>query len=90
MIEYELTGWAKASLSYKKTVLPNVIYRLWVLFALTIIILLARDGYLGVSPELIEGLWLPALGHTLIGTALGFVLVFRNNASYDRWWEGRK
>ncbi len=28
--------------------------------------------------------------HGLIGTALGLLLVFRTNASYDRWWEGRK
>lgn len=24
------------------------------------------------------------------GTCLFFLLVFRNNSSYDRWWEGRK
>lgn len=27
---------------------------------------------------------------TLIGLALAIFLGFRNNASYDRWWEGRK
>jgi putative membrane protein len=26
----------------------------------------------------------------LLGVALSVLLVFRNNASYDRWWEGRK
>jgi ion channel-forming bestrophin family protein len=30
------------------------------------------------------------LGHTLIGVALGLLIVFRNNCSYDRYWEGRK
>jgi len=30
------------------------------------------------------------LAHTLIGAALGLLLVFRTNASYDRFWEGRK
>jgi len=29
-------------------------------------------------------------GHVLIGVALGMLLVFRTNASYDRFWEGRK
>jgi putative membrane protein len=29
-------------------------------------------------------------GHTLIGVALGLLIVFRNNSSYDRYWEGRK
>jgi putative membrane protein len=28
--------------------------------------------------------------HGLIGVALGLLLVFRTNASYDRFWEGRK
>jgi putative membrane protein len=31
----------------------------------------------------------PAL-HSLAGVALGMLLVFRTNASYDRFWEGRK
>lgn len=33
---------------------------------------------------------LTPLPFTLIGLALGIFLGFRNNASYDRWWEGRK
>ncbi len=28
--------------------------------------------------------------HTLVGLALSMLLVFRTNASYDRFWEGRK
>ena len=30
------------------------------------------------------------MGHTLVGTVLGLLLVFRTNSSYDRFWEGRK
>jgi putative membrane protein len=33
---------------------------------------------------------IPATVHTLTGLALGLLLVFRTNASYDRFWEGRK
>lgn len=33
---------------------------------------------------------IPLSGHTLIGTVLGLLLVFRTNSSYDRFWEGRK
>jgi len=36
------------------------------------------------------GFRVPAIGHTLIGVALGLLLVFRTNASYDRFWEGRR
>jgi putative membrane protein len=32
----------------------------------------------------------PIVIHTLVGVALGLLLVFRTNASYDRYWEGRK
>lgn len=31
-----------------------------------------------------------AIVHTMVGTSLGLLLVFRTNQSYDRWWEGRK
>lgn len=31
-----------------------------------------------------------AVVHSMVGTALGLLLVFRTNQSYDRWWEGRK
>jgi putative membrane protein len=33
---------------------------------------------------------MPLTIHTLVGVALGLLLVFRTNASYDRYWEGRK
>jgi putative membrane protein len=33
---------------------------------------------------------LTPLPFSLIGVALGIFFGFRNNASYDRWWEGRK
>lgn len=33
---------------------------------------------------------IPSLLHTLVGVALGLLLVFRTNSSYDRFWEGRR
>jgi ion channel-forming bestrophin family protein len=33
---------------------------------------------------------IPVLLHSLVGFALGLLLVFRTNASYERFWEGRK
>lgn len=33
---------------------------------------------------------LSSVAHTMVGAALGLLLVFRTNASYDRYWEGRK
>ncbi|MGC4054100.1 MAG: bestrophin family ion channel [Paludibaculum sp.] len=33
---------------------------------------------------------IPITLHSLVGVALGLLLVFRTNASYDRFWEGRR
>jgi putative membrane protein len=33
---------------------------------------------------------IPETIHTLLGVALGLLLVFRTNSSYDRFWEGRQ
>ena len=33
---------------------------------------------------------MPPLLHTLLGVALGLLLVFRTSSSYERFWEGRK
>jgi putative membrane protein len=35
-------------------------------------------------------LTLPVSAHSIVGFALGMLLVVRTNASYDRFWEGRK
>ena len=37
-----------------------------------------------------RNLAIPSTLHSLVGVALGLLLVFRTNASYDRFWEGRK
>jgi ion channel-forming bestrophin family protein len=33
---------------------------------------------------------IPATVHTVLGAAIGLLLAFRTNSSYDRFWEGRK
>jgi putative membrane protein len=42
------------------------------------------------GPEVCQQIAIPATVHSLVGTALGLLLVFRTNSSYDRFWEGRK
>jgi len=83
MIEYHITNWLRSALSYRGTVLPRVLLRVAMLPLITALLITFAGGW-------VQQLNLNALGHTLIGGALGFVLVFRNNASYDRYWEGRK
>ena len=33
---------------------------------------------------------IPTIMHSLIGIAIGFLLVFRANSSYERWYDGKK
>jgi putative membrane protein len=42
------------------------------------------------GPKWLDHLAIPDTAHALIGSSLGLLLVFRTNASYDRFWEGRK
>lgn len=73
-----------------------------ILFALRGSILLSISGRLVVMllasltavlvarsrPEWVDGLG--AMPFTLIGLSISIFMSFRNGASYDRWWEGRK
>jgi putative membrane protein len=89
MIEYQITGWLKSTFSYRGTILPRVLLRVLLFPLITTLLIIGRDHSQELS-ALLQLVWLPPIGHSLIGTALGLVLVFRNNASYDRYWEGRK
>lgn len=87
MIEYDRMNWWTAVWSVRGTVLPQVLPRVGVLtgFALA----------LAVADEFVErtyGVGLPALdqlGHSVLGVALSMLIVFRTNASNNRYWDGR-
>jgi putative membrane protein len=48
---------------------------------------LAYAATLFLEPALLKALSFPT---GIIGTALAFLIGFRNNSAYDRWWEARK
>jgi putative membrane protein len=62
-------------------VAPRLVARMLMVFAVGVL----AEWFEGES-----GFKLPATAHTMLGVALGLLLVFRTNASFDRWWEGRK
>jgi ion channel-forming bestrophin family protein len=66
------------------TILPRVLpHVLTVAVLATLVVLTLKQGYLRLpvtSPAPLS----------LLGIALSIFLGFRNNACYDRWWEGRK
>lgn len=75
--------WLMLVFTVRGSELPRIKYRLLAVFAASVLLTYleeARVVHLPIS--------LPML--SLIGMALGIFLGFRNNTSYDRFWEGRK
>jgi len=87
MIDYDAKGWLRVFLSIRGTVIPRIAARVVFLAVLTVSLLIIREWVPGAAARFMS---LKPLGHTLIGVALGLMIVFRTNSSYDRYWEGRK
>lgn len=66
------------------SVLPHIALPLTVLALFSAAVALLHENHVVVLPEF------PLAPYTLLGIALSLFLGFRNNAAYDRWWEGRK
>jgi putative membrane protein len=81
MIDYERQRWAQIIFRASGSVVPRLLGR--VLFASLL-------GVAAVELHARAQLALSPIAHTMIGAALGLLLVFRTNASYDRYWEGRR
>jgi len=81
MVTYQTKSWWKILLRWRGSVLPGVIGR---------VLLAGALGTLAAWLNQERGVAMPALAHGLVGVALGLLLVFRTNASYDRFWEGRR
>jgi len=82
MIEYDNKAWAKLLFTTKGSILKEISSRVMI-FTLISAIITSVHFYLmkiNISPTP----W------TIVGLALGLLLVFRTNTSYDRYWEGRK
>lgn len=81
MIDYDGKSWVSVLSKVKGSVLPRLLPRT---------IAAGGVGYLAQWLHTHHKFHTPTTVHTLIGVALGLLLVFRTNASFDRWWEGRK
>lgn len=80
----EKNQWLRLLFQVRGTVLPLIWKRLLVTFMLAVLVTLIHInlGWFSLN--------LPALPFTLVGLALSVFLGFRNNASYERFWEGRR
>jgi ion channel-forming bestrophin family protein len=87
VIDYERTGWWRMCFAVRGTVLPYVLGRAGLVTGFCLLLYV-------VDEHLLEklGFPLPALdpvGHTVLGTALSLLIVFRTNSSNGRYWEAR-
>jgi len=81
MVDYQPKNFFRVVVQLHGSVVPILIPR---------ILLCVGLGALAAYGHAQHGIKLPSIAHTLLGVALGLLLVFRTNASYDRFWEGRK
>ncbi|WP_322042896.1 bestrophin family protein [Paraburkholderia sp. J67] len=77
-------NWFRMLLAWRGSVLPQLLPRLAIVLCLSIVAVAAHDHILRVTVNM------STVPFSLIGIALAVFLGFRNNASYDRYWEGRK
>jgi putative membrane protein len=76
--------WFRMLLAWRGSVLPQLLPRLSLIFGISIVALAIHEHVLRIAVSL------STTPFSLIGIALAVFLGFRNNASYDRWWEARK
>ncbi|QHS63843.1 bestrophin family protein [Chitinophaga agri] len=76
--------WFRMLFIIKGSVLPKVLPRLLLLLTLSVLVVYLRGSFFHMKVQLNPAPF------TLFGIALALFLGFRNNASYDRFWEGRK
>lgn len=82
MIQYDPHRWLDHLFDIKGSLIPEITLRVLSCFAWSVVVVAFDHHVRDVS--------IPATAHTLVGVALGMLLVFRTNASYNRFWEGRK
>ena len=81
MIDYEGRNWVSILFATKGAVGPRLAGR---------IVIAVLIGALAAWAFEAHEFRIPPITHTMVGAALGLLLVFRTNASYDRYWEGRR
>jgi putative membrane protein len=90
MIEYNRFSWWRNTFSWRGTALPLALPR--ILIATTFCLLVEAIYELGLYEKWVEQAFFAGfdpLAHSVLGSLIGFLIVFRMNASNSRYWEGR-
>lgn len=85
MIIYDRNAWFRLSTSYKGTVLPATLTRVAFITSLSLVLHILKE----VLPKGWSLPYLDPLGHTVLGSTIGLLIVFRTNSSNARYWEAR-
>lgn len=82
MIPYDKHQWTSHLFDVEGSMVREIIGRVAICVLWSVAVVLIHQSFqkFNVSPTV----------HTLVGAAIGLLLVFRTNASYDRYWEGRR
>jgi len=84
MIDYDPHNWRRALIGIHGTRFPVIAGRA---LAITLFAAAVTVVHFELTPMSVPG---ATTIHSILSVALGLLLVFRTNQSYDRWWEGRK
>lgn len=76
--------WFRMLLAWRGSVLPQLLPRLFLIFCISLGAMAVHAHWLPITVNL------STTPFSLVGIALAVFLGFRNNASYDRYWEARK
>ncbi|AMP36040.1 bestrophin family protein [Ralstonia syzygii subsp. celebesensis] len=76
--------WFRMLLAWRGSVLPQLLPRLFLIFCISLVAVAVHAHLLKITVNL------STTPFSLVGIALAVFLGFRNNASYDRYWEARK
>ena len=88
MIEYDSKHWSSHLFDLRNSMFHAIFGRILVCVGWSVVVLISHDVILWKYQH--NPVTIPTTIHTLVGFALGTLLVFRTNTSYDRFWEGRK
>jgi putative membrane protein len=87
VIDYDRTSWWGTCLAWRGTVLPHVLGRVGLLTGLCLALYLFDELVLRPAGHPLPAL--DPLGHSVLGVALGLLIVFRTNSANNRFWEAR-
>ncbi len=82
MIAYDSQRWRGHLFRLRGSMFTQIIYR--------VLAVVAWSAAVVYWHREVSRVQIPSTMHALVGVALGLLMVFRTNASYERFWEGRK